>query len=65
MYAKNGSVPSHASERRLRPDLTSGRSASGATSVVMGYAPIFAGHWSAISAFALDCWPDVANLIFA
>jgi len=32
-YAKNGSVPSHASERRLRPDAMSGRSAPGAASV--------------------------------
>src|SRR5690349_7143902 len=32
-YAKNGSVPIHARERRLRPERTSDRSASGAASV--------------------------------
>jgi hypothetical protein len=33
VYAKNGSVAIQASERRLRPDRASGRSASDATSV--------------------------------
>ena len=35
VYAKNGIVPTHASERRLRPDATSGRSAPDAASVAM------------------------------
>src|SRR5512135_2604313 len=35
VYAKNGSVTIQASERRLRPDTTSGRSASGAAWAVM------------------------------
>src|SRR5581483_6806080 len=35
VYAKNGSVSTHASGRRLRPDATSGRSASGAAWAVM------------------------------
>ncbi len=65
VYAKNGSVPSHASERRLRPDLTSGRSAPVAASVAMSYDPIFDGHCCAISAFARVCWPPLANLTFA
>jgi hypothetical protein len=30
VYAKKGNVPNHARERRLRPDATSGRRASGA-----------------------------------
>jgi hypothetical protein len=30
VYAKNGSVPIQARESRLRPDVVSGRSASGA-----------------------------------
>src|SRR5579884_3193640 len=34
-YAKNGSVPSHASGRRLRPAPIAGRSASGAASVAV------------------------------
>src|SRR3954447_20118370 len=36
VYAKKGSVGSHASESRFRPDLTSGRSASDATFVAIG-----------------------------
>src|SRR5580765_8479750 len=35
VYAKNGSVASHASDGRLRPDSMSGRSACGAASVAM------------------------------
>ena len=63
-YAKNGSVPTHARERRLRPDTKSGRSALDAASVA-SYAPIFVGHCCAISVFAAVCCPLVANLIFA
>ena len=55
MYAKKGSVPIHASEKRLRPDATSGRRAPGTASDVMGYAPIFAGQSVAIFAFAAVC----------
>ena len=65
MYAKNGSVPIHARERRLRPDAMSGRSASGAASAAIGYDPIFDGHCAAISAFAAVCWPTLANFTFA
>ena len=65
VYAKNGSVTIHASGRRLRPDKTSGRSASGATWVAMTYEPIFAGHCSAIRFFAAVCWPRLANFAFA
>jgi hypothetical protein len=65
VYAKNGSVAIHARERRLRPDVVSGRSASGAASVVMGYYPTFAGHSLAIFAFAADCWVRLANFTFA
>src|SRR6266852_5155074 len=39
MYAKNGTVTIHERLRRLRPDLTSGRSASVATSTAMGLRP--------------------------
>jgi hypothetical protein len=35
VYAKKGSVTTHASERRLRPDLESGRSTSVAASLAM------------------------------
>jgi hypothetical protein len=55
VYAKNGTVPIHASEKRLRPDLTSGRSASGAASAVMAQPPTFDGHSAAIFAFAAVC----------
>ena len=65
VYAKNGSVPIHASERRLRPDCTSDRSASGAASTAMTQAPTFAGQSVAIVAFAVDCWPRLANFAFA
>jgi hypothetical protein len=65
MYAKNGTVTIHARLRRLRPDLTPGRSASVATSTAMVYAPTFAGHCEAMSAFAAVCCPEVANFTFA
>ena len=65
MYAKNGSVPSHARERRLRPDAMSDRSASGAASTAMTQAPTFEGQSVAIFAFAADCWPRLANFAFA
>jgi hypothetical protein len=55
VYAKNGTVAIHASEKRLRPDLTSGRSASGAASAAMAQPPTFAGHSAAIFAFAVVC----------
>src|SRR4051794_26410635 len=35
VYAKNGSVTTHAGGRRLRPDATPGRSASGTASIEM------------------------------
>ena len=61
MYAKNGTVASHAQLRRLRPDLTSGRSASvGATSTAMSY-----DQSVAIVAFAFDCCGMLANFAFA
>jgi hypothetical protein len=65
VYAKNGSVAIHAIERRLRPDLVSGRSASGATSVAMGGYPTFDGQSAAIFAFAAVCCPRLANFTFA
>jgi hypothetical protein len=65
VYAKNGSVGSHASERRLRPDLMPGRSASGAASAVMAYDPTFDGQSEAIFALAVVCWPRLANFAFA
>jgi hypothetical protein len=65
VYAKNGIVPIQASERRLRPVVRPGRSASGTASDEMGYAPNFAGHSVAIRFFAAVCWPLLANLIFA
>ena len=64
-YAKNGSVASQASERRLRPDVMSGRSACGAASVAIAYAPTFVGHCCAIRFFAFVCWPRLANFTFA
>jgi hypothetical protein len=36
VYAKNGSVATHARDRRLRPDARSGRRASDAEVVAMG-----------------------------
>ena len=65
VYAKNGSVAIHARERRLRPDLVSGRSASGGALLVMGDYPTFDGHSAAIFAFAADCCPRLANFTFA
>ena len=65
MYAKNGSVPTQASEGRLRPELSSGRGAPSTSSDVIGYAPIFAGQSVAMIAFAFVCWPLFAKLIFA
>jgi hypothetical protein len=65
MYAKNGSVPIHAYERRLRPDVMSDRSASGAASTAMAQAPTFAGQSVAIVFFAAVCWPKLANFAFA
>ena len=65
VYAKKGSVAIHARERRLRPDLVSGRSASGAASAVMGDYPTFEGHSAAIFAFAAVCCPRLANFTFA
>jgi hypothetical protein len=64
MYAKKGIVAIQASGKRLRPVRMSGRSASDAACVAMAmpYAPTFAGHSCAISAFALVCWPELANL---
>jgi len=64
VYAKNGSVTTHASGRRLRPDATSGRSASGAAWAVI-YDPIFDGHCDAMVALAADCCPRLANFAFA
>src|SRR5664279_1414774 len=64
-YAKNGTVATHAKERRLRPDRTSGRIASGATPTAMAQAPTFAGQSVAIFALAADCWPRLANFAFA
>src|SRR3954451_24943743 len=55
VYAKKGSVASHAKERRLRPDETSGRSASDAALIVSCYEPIFDGHCWAMTAFAAAC----------
>ena len=55
VYAKNGIVASHASERRLRPDRMPGRSASGAASVAMAYDPTFEGHCCAMTFFAVVC----------
>jgi hypothetical protein len=55
VYAKNGSVPIQASERRLRPDITSGRSAPDAASVEMAGYPTFDGQSLAMTAFAADC----------
>ena len=65
MYAKNGSVATHASGRRLRPDAVSGRSASDAASLAMVRYPTFEGHCEAIVAFAAVCWPRLANFAFA
>jgi hypothetical protein len=65
VYAKNGSVPTHASERRFRPGVVPDRSASGAASVAMAYVPTFEGHCDAIVAFALSCWLRLANFAFA
>jgi hypothetical protein len=65
VYAKNGSVPIHASERRLRPDLMSGRSASDAASAAIASYPTFDGHSDAIFAAAFDSWPRFANFTFA
>ncbi len=65
MYAKNGSVPTHARERRLRPDSASGRSASGATSVAMAGYPTFDGQSVAIFAFPAVCWVRLANFALA
>jgi hypothetical protein len=65
VYAKNGSVTIQASERRLRPDAASGRSASGAAWAAMTYDPIFAGHCDAMSALAAVCWPRLANFTLA
>ena len=65
VYAKNGSVAIHARERRLRPDVVSGRSASGAASVAMGCYPTFEGHSARIFAFAAVCCPRLANFTFA
>src|SRR5579872_472403 len=39
VYAKNGSVTIHARGRRLRPDITPGRRASGAASTAMVLGP--------------------------
>jgi hypothetical protein len=65
VYAKNGRVPIHASERRLRPDRTSGRSADDAASAAMVPYPTFDGHSVAIFAFAFVCCPMLANFTFA
>ena len=65
MYAKNGSVAIHARERRFRPDRAAGRSASGAASTAMAYAPTFEGQSVAIVAFAAVCCPRLANFAFA
>ena len=61
VYAKKGSVATHASDRRLRPDARSGRSACGAASVVDAYPPTCVGHFWAIRFFAAVCWPRLAN----
>ena len=65
MYAKNGSVASHAREGRRRPDTVSGRSAPGAASTAMAYDPTFEGQSVAIFAFAAVCWLRLANFAFA
>ena len=65
MYAKNGIVASHARLRRLRPDLESDRSASGATSTAMDYDPTFDGQSVAIFAFAAVCCGMLANFACA
>jgi hypothetical protein len=65
VYAKNGRVPIHASERRFRPDLMSGRSASDTASAAIASYPTFAGHSDAIFAAAFDSWPRFANFTFA
>ena len=65
VYAKKGSVASHAGEKRLRPDVLSGRSASDAASVVMAGYPTFDGHSAAIFAFAAVNWPRLANFALA
>jgi len=53
------------SERETPPAGRDVRSVSGTASDEIGYAPIFAGQSFWISAFAADCWPFDANLIFA
>ena len=65
VYAKNGSVPIHANEGRLRPDLMSGRRASDAASAAIAAYPTFAGHSAAICAAAFDSWLRFANFTFA
>src|SRR5690349_2830762 len=51
-YAKNGTVGSQTREKRLRPDETSGRSASDTAFVAMVQDPTLLGHSLAIRAFA-------------
>ena len=66
MYAKNGSVPSHASEKA--PPAGRERPAGGprvATSAADRYAPILDGHCGAMIAFAAVCCPLLANFTFA
>ena len=64
MYAKKGIVASHARLRRLRPDFTPGRSASGTASTAMDY-PTFPGQSAAIFAFAAVCCGMLANFACA
>jgi hypothetical protein len=66
VYAKNGRVPIHASERRLRPDAVSGRGASAAASAaIAAYPPTFVGQSVAIFAFAFVCCERLANFTLA
>jgi hypothetical protein len=61
VYAKNGRVATHASDRRFRPDAMSGRSACDAASVEMPYPPTCVGHFWAIRFFAAVCCAMLAN----
>ena len=63
MYARNGTTPSHASER-LRPAFAGRRTSSACATVASCY-PTFFGHSVAIRAVALADWAGVANFTFA
>jgi hypothetical protein len=64
-YAKNGSVASQTSEKRLRPERVSGRSALEASACVASCRPQIVGHSAAIFAFAAVCCASLANFTFA